>query len=113
MPTFSVINTPYLYSPVNEVMWINNLSGSYSVSDFKYIYNINKVDQISLSKTPVGEFKIPPRPVSGYGLFSPNKLLRSSLSYDFQPFITNVTTASHSLMMYNYNYGCSYNPGFS
>ena len=111
MATVNLITNPGTYSPINAEVWFNLNSASSSVSDFKYVVDVNKVDPISSIRTSLGRYRIPPRPSTGYGLFSPHKLLRTQVSYDLQPFIYKIATASKSIVKYGINYGFQYNIG--
>lgn len=111
MPTMSLFTQPHQYEPVAGEIWIGLTSGSSSVSDFKYIIDVYDLNLLTNASSKLGSFKVPPRPVTGNGLFSPNKLLRSQLTYNLQPFISAVTAAPESIMKYDFLYGYSYNPG--
>jgi len=111
MATVNVITNPGTYSPINAEVWFNLNSASSSVSDFKYVVDVNKVDPVSSAKTSLGRYRIPPRPSTGYGLFSPHKLLRTQVSYNLGPFITKPTVATNSIVKYNIDYGFQYNIG--
>ena len=95
---------PDPYSPVSAEIWYSLNSTSSNVSDFKYIINVNTIDLVTASATTVGTFVIPPRPLDGYGLFTPHKLLNSYLSYDLQPFTGNVKVTYNSVLKFNFNY---------
>lgn len=110
MPS-TIITNPGTYSPVNAEIWFqtdNILSGSLN---FKYVYKVNKLDPITNSPTSLGSYNVPPRPSTGYGLFTPHKVLRSQVSYNLQPYIQWITNANNSAVKYNLNYGFQYTIG--
>lgn len=108
MATVTILNNPGTYSPASAEIWLNLDSGSSSVSDFKYIIDINQVNPLTSVNTKIGSYKVPPRPSTGNGLFTPNKLLRSKLTYNLQPYINYIENAANSIMKYNFRYGFQY-----
>ena len=111
MAIFTDIQIPGTYSPVSAaIYYVNNatLSGS---NDFKYIYTIEKVQLNTIIVTGTyGTFKVPPRPVTGYGEFSMSDVLKTGLSYDIQPYILKLTPGSQSIVQYNISAGYQFNP---
>lgn len=110
--TVSIVNTPYEYSPVNGELWFRLDSASSSTTDFKYIFKVNELNQLTNAATDRGTYKVPPRPDS-YGIYTPHKILRASVSYDLQPTITGFVKAERSIVKYNVQYGFEYNPGLT
>ena len=43
MATVNVITNPGTYSPINAEVWFNLNSASSSVSDFKYVVDVNRL----------------------------------------------------------------------
>lgn len=111
MPTVTILTNPGTYSPASAEIWLNLNSASSSVSDFKYVIDINEVACPGSTVSKIGSYRIPPRPISGDGLFTPNKLLRSQLSYNLQPYITNISNAAESIIEWNFRYGFQYATG--
>lgn len=106
--TITTTVLPNLYSPVAAEIWFGADSTSSTISDFKYIFTINKV--VGSASTTLGTYKEPPRPSVGYGLMSPHKLLRSEMSFDLNPFTSSVANAPNSIVEFNANIGFSYDP---
>jgi len=96
---------PNTWNPVNAEIWFSATASNSDLSGFKYIYTLNKIDKITGATTSLGIYKLPPRPDTSEGLFTPHKLLRSELSYDLAPFITTVNPATNSVIKYNLTYG--------
>lgn len=111
--TMSVVANPGTYSPVSAEIWYGLNSASSSVSDFKYIIDVNSVNFVTGASTKLGSFKVPPRPVNGNGLFTSHKLLRSQVYYNLNPFIVTPTVATNSITKYNFHYGFQYNPNIT
>lgn len=118
--TVSVITQPDLLAPVNKELWYELNSGSSSVTDFKYIYRPQeRVEPFSTTSfTTLNLYKIPPRPVTGNGLLSPHKILKSFILNYVNPYQTQWTSGytpagpgiPNSLIEYNIKYGYEYNP---
>lgn len=110
--TVSIVNQPDTYAPVNGELWYRVDSASSSTTDFKYVFNVRELNQLSGAVTDRGLYKVPPRPDS-YGIFTPHKILRASTSYNLQPTITGFNKAEESIVRYNIKYGFEYNPGLT
>ena len=106
----ALIINPATYSPVSAEIWLSANSAGSSAYGFKYVYNVKKYDMITGVSASLGEYDVPPRPTTGYGIFSPAKLVRSQLTYNLQPFIILPTTALNSITQFNVEYGTLYNP---
>jgi len=109
MANTSIISTPNLLSPVNSVYgntFILNNSSS-SALNFKYITELWVNGTYSVKEL------LPPRPISGYGYYSPFKTLLSSLSYDLPQVITTPTESLNGIVRYNIKYGYSFNPNLT
>lgn len=108
-----IVGTPGTYQPVSSEIWFIYNDGSLTSSpDFKYVFIPAEIDPVTAALTFLGLYKIPPRPINGWGAFSPSKLLRSYMSYDLQPDIINMTAARNSIIYYGYFIGFTYNPGY-
>lgn len=120
-PTLSNIIEPNKYSPVNAEIWysINTLTPSDSeLQDFKYIYKVYTYDRITSATTSyLGTYKIPSRPSTGEGIFTPNRLLKSQMGnyYTFSFTQSGVQTIidDRALIKYKLSYGFEYNPGLT
>jgi hypothetical protein len=111
MASFTNIQNPGTYSPVAAPIYYVNSSIYSGYNDFKYIYNIRSVQLNSVTITGTyGTFKVPPRPVNGYGEISMSDILKTGMSYNIQPYILKMTAASQSIVKYNIDYTYQYNP---
>jgi hypothetical protein len=119
--TVSLVTQPDLLAPVNKELWYQVNSGSSSVTNFKYIFRVQeKLEPFaSTSFTALNIYKIPPRPTTGDGLFSPHRLLKSFILNKVNPYQTDWKSGFVSstapgipgaLVQYNVKYGYEYNP---
>jgi hypothetical protein len=119
--TVSLVTQPDLLAPVNKELWFQVNSGSSSVTNFKYIFKVQeKLEPFgSTSFTALNVYKIPPRPLTGDGLFSPHRLLKSFILNKVNPYQTDWKSGFVSstapgipgaLVQYNLKYGYEYNP---
>jgi hypothetical protein len=119
--TVSLVTQPDLLAPVNKELWFQVNSGSSSVTNFKYIFRVQeKLEPFgSTSFTALNLYKIPPRPLTGDGLFSPHRLLKSFILNKVNPYQTDWKSGFVSstapgipgaLVQYNLKYGYEYNP---
>jgi len=118
-----IVTTPNQLSPMN------NLYGSYwQLSNTNYTNNNMKyINQLYYYPNPIlatysfmVQENVPPRPNTGYGLYSPYQSLLSLLSYDLNFGITyslgttfSLTLATNSIVKYQIGYGIDYNPGLT
>lgn len=107
--TSSIATEPKNYSPVFGDLWFQAISSSYSVSSYKYVFDLYKYNLVSSVYTQLGRYKVPPAPDT-YGLFNPNRILQTQLTYDLQPTITGIYPANNSITGYKVNIGYEYNP---
>jgi len=118
--TVSIVTQPDEWSPVNRELWYKVDSGSSSVSDFKYLFRIQKKNEpfATTNYSTLSTYKVPPSP-GGYALFSPHQLLKSFFDYNINPFqsgwASNFVGGAGSgipdgLVQYTINYGYEYNP---
>lgn len=113
MATTTLLNNPGTYSPVYGQNFFRQLSGSYSLTDWKYLFKVYNINQVTLASTQIGsDYKVPPRPTND-GLFDVGKILRAQLSYDLDYDITDWTITTDSLSRYRIRYGFEYNPNFA
>jgi hypothetical protein len=103
-----LLDTPKLYSPVNSEIWTRVNDPLSSQPDFKYIFEVIKIDPITSATTSLGSYKVPPRPSSGDGLFTCHKILRTQVSYNLQPYTQVVANAPESIVQYRLRYGYEY-----
>lgn len=118
MTNTTLSGTPSLLSPANAEVWFKFDNGSYSVGQFKYIIEVYTVDDNSVTLSDLGQYKIPPRPSGGSGLFTPHRILLSQLGYTLDPTYVGSSsfcfaTESNILERYSINYGFEYNPGIT
>lgn len=123
--TVSLLTDPNKLEPINRELWFRVNSASYSATDFKYIFRIQYLEEPFESRPyKVGPlYKVPPRPDTGDGLFSPHKYIKSFISYNFNPFQeafdSNIARAGGNvgiddqLFKYTVNYGFEFNPSFT
>ena len=111
----NTVVTPANYSPVRADIWFGLSTTSYTLTDFKYIFDILKYSLSLSSSSTIGSYRVPPRPTNGYGLISPSKLLRTQLTYSFQPNVSIPYTLTSGIVKFAFRYGFAYNPswGFS
>lgn len=108
-PTFST--QPKNYSPVFGDLWNQAQSASYSVSNYKYVFDLYKFNPLTFVSSKLGRYKVPPAPDT-YGLFNPNRILQSQITYDLQPTITGVQAAANSYLPYQLYAGFEWAPGY-
>jgi hypothetical protein len=112
--TISVLNTPTALEPINTPLWFRVNSTSSGLTDFKYVFipQFKYEPFASTGYTTLGSYKIPPRPGSGDGLFSPHRALKSFIQTQINPYITTLVLSPEgaSLLDYRLKYGFEYNP---
>ena len=115
--SISVLTTPTAFEPINAPLWFRTNSASSGLTDFKYIFRPDyRTEPFSAtSYTTLGTYKIPPKPGSGDGLFSPHRALKSFINSNnsviINPFITNWSaTSATNLIDYRVKYGFEFNP---
>lgn len=102
---------PKLLEPLNSDVWYKTISGSSSVSNFKYIFRpVYRLEPFTGPYIPLNIYKVPPRPITGEGLFTPNRVLKSYLENNVDPFQVGFFSATNSLIEYKVEYGFEYNP---
>lgn len=110
MPNVVILNTPNTYSPTNgEIWWRLGTTASIS-SQYKYIFNLNKIDEITGVTSSLGRYMLNPRPLTYDAIFSPSKILNANITYDFMPTVIGLTACPNSIIKYNMVYGFEYNP---
>jgi len=111
--SISVLTTPTALEPINAPLWFRINSTSSGLTDFKYVFRPQyKIEPFaSTSFTTLGTYRIPPRPGSGDGLFSPHRTLKSFLINQVNPYISQTFGIEYSsLIDYRLQYGFEYNP---
>ena len=112
--SISVLTTPTDLEPINTPLWFRLNSASSTLTDFKYVF----IPQYKLepfaatSYTSLGTYRVPPRPSSGDGLFSPHRALKSFIQTQINPFTTTFSLSPEgaSLLSYRVKYGFELNP---
>lgn len=120
-PTISIIQQPYKYSPVNSELWyVTNTvdTSDTELQDFKYLYRVYSYDRINGSTLSYyGTYKIPSRPTTGDGLFTPHRLLKSDMgnyyTFSFTQSGVQPIVDDRALLLYNVEYGTEYNPSLT
>lgn len=110
--SISVLTTPTALEPINAPLWFRINSTSSGLTDFKYVFRPQyKIEPFaSTSFATLGTYRIPPRPGSGDGLFSPHRTLKSFLLTKINPYISSFGSELSSLIDYRLQYGFEYNP---
>jgi hypothetical protein len=116
--SISVLTTPTQFEPINAPLWFRINSASSSVTDFKYIFRPEyRTEPYSTTTyTTLGTYKVPPKPGSGDGLFSPHRTLKSFLNTNnsviINPYFTTgfLATSATALIDYRMKYGFEYTP---
>lgn len=116
--SISVLTTPTAFEPINAPLWFRINSASSGLTDFKYIFKPDWRTEPYSSTTynTLGTYRIPPKPGTGDGLFSPHRPLKSFLngnnSVIVNPFATTgfIITSATALIDYRMAYGFEYNP---
>ena len=124
--TVSLITQAASYSTVNAIngsgMWFQAQSTNYSLSNFKYVFDLYEKDITTGAVIQsLGQYPEPPRPynpisnLTGTGLFNPYKALRSVINNqpDFPINVYGIQPVTASYVRYGVDYGFSYNPGFT
>ena len=109
--SINLLNEPDFLSPGNSELWFRLNSASSSTTEFKYIFKpYGRLEPFTGGYTAQPIYKIPPRPITGDGIFSPHKLTKAYFSYDLQPEINGSSNINGGLIQYYVNYGYEYNP---
>jgi hypothetical protein len=129
MITITLADAPALWEPLNSVagnMWFKLTSNTQSQTDFKYLFNPLILGVTSSQvKYDMGIYPVPEAPLdvnglSGYGLFTAEKILREKVSYDLDPAIgvsisplDQPQPMPNTYVPYRMRYGFAYNPGLT
>jgi hypothetical protein len=110
--TISVLTTPTAFEPINAPLWFRINSASSSITDFKYIFRPEyRVEPFaSTTYTTLGTYKVPPKPGTGDGLFSPHRTLKSFIVNNSLPFINGFSASTSALIDYRMKYGFEWTP---
>lgn len=83
----SLVEVPDFLEPVNGEIWFRFDSPQSGLKDFKYIVKLFGASEPQLlNYSNLGKYKLPPRPVEGSALFSPDKMLRTMFDNNVNPF---------------------------
>jgi hypothetical protein len=110
--TVSATTTPTEFEPVNAPMWFIFTGFTSGLDNFNYVININrKIEPFSItSEETFGPYKIPPRPNTGEGWFTPNKILKGAFENSINPFAQGFSSPNAQYIQYDLDYGWEYNP---
>lgn len=106
----TLITSPLLLEPVytNTIPFVVSSTLSAN-SNFRYIFKLYTVDQITgvpTYKTTINPF---PRPDTN-GLYSVHYVLKDNVSYTLNPLLNTITSASNSVVHYQIQVGEEWNP---
>lgn len=119
MATISLLTEPYTLEPINTDLWYRVNSASSSVTNFKYIFKPQyRLEPFTGGYTQLSIYRVPPRPTSGDGLFSPHRVLKSFIQNKVNPYqslwVSGFNSAlpgiPYSYIDYNVKYGFEYSP---
>jgi hypothetical protein len=122
MPTISLLQEPLTLEPINADLWFKVNSASSSTTNFKYIFRPQyRLEPFSGAYTQLSIYKVPPRPITGDGLFSPHRVLKSFIQNKVNPyttafvsgFNTSLPGVPYSYIDYNVRYGFEFSPNLS
>ncbi len=109
----TVATRPDFFAPVKTELWYKLTSASYTLPNWRYyidLYICPVTNAGSFIDPPVGRYKIPARPVTGEGIFSPHKILSSYVNYHIDPIVNKLGRDVDMMIMYNIRAGWGYNP---
>lgn len=108
----SVLNNPPYIGPVNRELWFRVDSTGSGNTDFKYVNTpfYKKEPFATNTFATAGTYKVPPRPDTNNGLYSPHRNLKPFLQYNINPYISKFEPVQSGLLQYQIRYGCEYNP---
>jgi hypothetical protein len=114
MATINILNQPYTIEPINTDLWFRVNSASSSITNFKYIFRPQyRMEPFTGAYIALSIYRVPPRPTTGDGLFSPHRVLKSFIVNNNNPYITNFASVANSYIDYNVKYGFEYNPNLA
>ena len=96
------------YDTFNNVYVLTN--PEYTTLDFNYIVQLYAYNMNTATYSMLIQNILPPRPNTGYGVYSPYNALQSLLSYDLTPGLTNTSIAKNSMTNFHIGYGEQWNP---
>lgn len=110
--TVTATTTPFEFEPVNAPMWFIFTGFTSGLDNFNYVINVNKrIEPFGLtSDDTFGPYKIPPRPNTAEGWFTPYKILKGSFENNISPTIQGFSSPNASYVQYDLDYGWEYNP---
>ena len=112
MATTTLASAPYNYSPVYGNLWFQLTSTSYALNNFKYVFDLRKLNLNETSTSSLGRYKVPPS-VGGFGLYDASRVLQTQLTCDVLPSTVGVTYSLNSNTGYRIGYGFEYNPSLT
>jgi hypothetical protein len=109
--TVSIVSLPNQFEPVyTDGLWHVFFSPSYSITNYNYLvdvysWNLNPSDPNGTQS--LGVFKIPPRPNTGQGIFTPHKILKSQITnnYTTELGLTGISLSYGNIVQYWMDYG--------
>ena len=103
-PTYSIIQQPYAFNPINSPTWLVAYCTDNLVQNFEYIFNLYTYDRIYGTPSFIGQYNIPPRP-NGQGWFDIHRILKSLLVTDFGFTMSTIMSSTSSMIPVTDN-GC-------
>jgi len=119
MATISLLQQPNILEPINSDLWFKVNSASSSVTNFKYVFRPQyRLEPFTGAYTSLSIYKVPPRPVTGDGLFSPHRVLKAFIQNNVNPYSTAFVSGFNSALPgipssyidYNVRYGFEFSP---
>lgn len=116
--TISIVSQPFTLEPTQTdgIWWVFNATASaLANATFNYYVDLWSWDlNPSSVYVNLGNYKLPPRPVSGYGIFTPHRLLRSTLvnKYLSEINLSGVSKTYGALEQYWLEYGFIVDPNY-
>lgn len=119
MATISLLQEPYTLEPINTDLWFRVNSGSSSITNFKYIFRPQyRLEPFTGNYQQLSIYRVPPRPDTGQGLFSPHRVLKSFIQNKVNPYQTAFVSGfnsslpgiPYSYIDYNVKYGFEFSP---
>lgn len=119
MATISLLTEPFILEPINTDLWYRVNSASSSITNFKYIFQPQyRLEPFNTNYIKLSLYRVPPRPTTGDGLFSPHRVLKSFIQNKVNPyqslwvsgFNSSLPGIPASYIDYNVKYGFEYSP---
>lgn len=98
--SLTIIQQPTLLEPVyGDINFVVTSSLSAS-TNMQYVFDTYTVDQLTGTETRRARNKFFPRAVTGYGIFSPNRILENYVNFDTNSYSTGFTSCENSIVKY-------------